>query len=341
MRVLITGIAGHIGSQFARWLLSSVPGVEVVGIDNLSSGYRENVPAEVKLLECDLLGAHAIMDHFGPVDYVFHFAAFAAECLSPFVRQYSLRNTAEITTALISAVIQSGGCRRFVFTSSMAVYGNGMPPFAEDDPCIPNDPYGAAKLYSEHDLRIAGEQHGLPWTILRPHNVYGPRQNLWAKYRNVLGLWMRAALEDEPLVVYGDGQQQRAFSYIDDCLPAIWTAATSEATEGEIINLGSAEPVEIGHAAQIVAKLCGASIEYREPRHEVKRAYCTAEKAQRLLGQQDRCLADGLAPMWEWAQDAWERFPERRAEPVIHVELDRGMYDGWLPAPRRLQPNSQ
>ncbi len=327
MRVLITGVAGHLGSRFAHWLLEHVPGVEIIGIDDLSWGYRENVPLGVRFIQRDLLLAWG-----GAVDYVFHFAAFASEGLSPFVRRYCLKNTAEITTCLINAVIRSGGCRRFVFTSSMAVYGRGAAPFAEDAHCRPIDPYGAAKLLSETDLQIAGEQHGLPWTIIRPHNVYGPGQNLWAKYRNVLGLWMRAAIEGKPLRVYGDGLQRRAFSYIDDILPCLWAAATRDEAQGEIINLGGESPVTILEAAETLRDVIGPNVrlEHCQGRHEVREAWCTVDRSRRLLDYADRTpLSVGISKMWHWSQEAWDRYPERRVEPPLEIEVPQGLYEYW------------
>lgn len=327
MRVLITGVAGHLGSRFAAWLLEHVPDVEIIGLDNLSWGFLENVPEGVRFIHRDLLHAWG-----GQVDYVFHFAAFASEGLSPFVRRYCLRNTAEITTALINAVLASGSCRRFVFTSSMAVYGSGSAPFSEDDACRPIDPYGAAKLFSETDLQIAGQQHGLPWTILRPHNVYGPGQNLWAKYRNVLGLWMRAALEGQPLQIYGDGLQQRAFSYINDILPCLWAAATQDAAVGQIINLGGSQPITILKAAQTLQDVIGGHVrlEHVQGRHEVREAWCTVERSQQLLDYADRMpLGVGLTRMWHWAQDTWSRYPQRRKSPRLEIELQQGLYDYW------------
>lgn len=319
MRILITGIAGHLGSRFARWLQQHVD-CEIDGIDNLSCGYPENVPAGVRLFELSLENmSPRWMMPMGPdypfagYDYVFHFAAMAAECLSPFVRRYHVRNNLEGSAALLNAVLASGGCRRFVFTSSAAVYGAGRPPFSEASQCVPHDPYGAGKWYVEQDLRISGEQHGLDWCVLRPHNIYGPGQNMWDRHRNVFGLWMRAALEGKPLRIYGDGMQCRAFSYIDDILPCLWQAAVAPAASRQIINLGGESPTSILGAAELVAGITGASIEHVPGRHEVKESYCTVEKSESLLGFEDRTkLTDGLAEMWDWARRAWERYPERR-----------------------------
>ncbi len=339
MRVLITGVAGHLGSSFARWLLANTD-VEIVGVDNLSCGYLENVPEGVDLHVGDLLDGVDLP----PVDYVFHFAAYAAECLSPFIRRFNYTNNLVATANLINWAINAGSVKRFVFTSSMAVYGRGSPPFAEDAACHPIDPYGVAKLACERDLQIAGEQHGLPWCIIRPHNLYGPGQSIWQKYRNVLGLWMRAALEGKPLRVYGDGQQLRAFSFIDDCLPCLWAAATNPEAQGQIINLGGERPISIANAAKLVSAITGqGEIVHLEPRHEAAKAWCTVEKSQRLLGYREQTgLCDGLEAMWAWAQDAWERYPERRELPAVSFEVTKGLPSYWRPgslSPSTLLPS--
>lgn len=322
MRILITGAAGHIGSRFARWLKQNVD-CEIDGIDDLSSGFVESVNMGVAFFRQDLVNMPGDWIE-RPYDYVFHFAAMAAECLSPFVRRFHVRNNLEGSAALLNAVLASGGCKRFVFTSSAAVYGAWSPPFSESSPTLPFDPYGAGKLFVENDLRIAGEQHGLNWCVLRPHNIYGPGQNIWDSHRNVFGIWMRAALEGKPLRIYGDGTQTRAFSFIDDILPCIWQAAVAPAAGKQVINLGGETLASILGAAELTAGIVGAcAIEHVAGRHEVKESYCTTEKSEALLGFKDRTrLVDGLTEMWAWAKDTWERHPERRNRPeTFSLEL--------------------
>lgn len=319
MRVLITGIAGHIGSSFARWIQANHPETEIWGIDNFSCGFKESVPAGVKLIMANLADAPNLPE----VDYCWHFAAMAAECLSPFVRRYHVRNNLEGAAVVLNAVLSQSGCKRFVFASSAAVYGAGKPPFSEISACVPHDPYGAGKLFVETDLRIAGEQHGVDWCVLRPHNIYGPGQNIWDRHRNVFGIWMRAALEGMPLRIYGDGLQKRAFSYIDDILPCLWQAAVAPAVSRQIINLGGEKPVSIRGAAELTAEVTGHwEIEHVAERHEVKETFCTTEKSEALLGFQDRTrLVDGLTAMWNWGRDAWTMYPERRGRKERETEL--------------------
>lgn len=318
-RILITGVAGHLGSAFARWLLAHVD-CQVHGVDDFSTGFPENVPPGLPLTIADL----SKNPKLPPADYIFHFAAMAAECLSPFVRRFHVRNNLGGSAAVLNHALQAG-CERFVFTSSAAVYGAGKPPFSESAQCVPFDPYGAGKLYVETDLRIAGEQHGLNWTVLRPHNIYGPGQNIWDRHRNVFGLWMRAALEGKPLRIFGDGMQTRAFSYIDDILPCLWQATVAPEASKQIINLGGERPTSILGAAELVAGITGADIEHVPGRHEVKESYCTTEKSEALLGFEDKTrLIDGLEAMWDWTRDAWERYPERRDKAdAFSLELAR------------------
>ena len=193
MRVLITGVAGLLGSRLSDWILENKPEFEVYGIDDLSGGYLENVDPRVHFTNLNLSNSNTeLTSVFGRIqpDYVFHLAAYAAEGLSPFIRTYNYDNNLRSTAAIVNECIRSN-VKRLVFTSTLAVYGHGYGGIF-DESQIPNpiDPYGVAKYACEMDIRIAGEQHGLDWCIIRPHNVYGIKQNIWDKYRNVLGIWM-------------------------------------------------------------------------------------------------------------------------------------------------------
>lgn len=346
MRVLVTGAAGLIGSRLARWIIDNVPDTSVAAVDDLSGGFVENVPAHAPLLRITLGDGSQRLLSFCKIwkpDIVFHLAAFAAEGLSPFVRQYTIRNTWLATADMVNACIETG-VRRLVFASSMAVYGAQHPPFDERlQPC-PIDPYGVGKAACEADIRIAGEQHELPWTIIRPHNVYGDNQNIWGDYRNVLGIWMRQALEGKPLRVYGDGSQQRAFSFIDDCLPCFWQAATERDAVGQIVNLGGTRPTSILYAANLVREITGApGIVHTEPRHEVANAWSTWQKSIDLLGYQEHTdLETGLSKMWDWARRAWDRYPRRREQKPLSYEVHKGLYSWWQqPAPAASQDSPQ
>jgi UDP-glucose 4-epimerase len=325
--VLITGAAGLIGSRMADWVVRNHPEFQVIGIDNLTGGYKEHIPPGVIFHQMDI-GSDELNSIFSEHDivYVFHFAAYAAEGLSPFIRKFNYTNNLVATANVVNKCIQYN-VQRLVFTSSMAVYGVGTPPFDEADIPEPIDPYGVAKFSCEMDIRIAGEQHKLDWCIVRPHNVYGRNQNIWDKYRNVLGIWMYQKLNNEPFTIFGDGSQQRAFSYIDDCLLPFWKAATQENCSKQIINLGSTTHTSIKEAATILSGIVGgAEILYLEQRHEVKDALPGHEKSIALLDYADHTsLPEGLAIMWEWAK----KQPARPRMEWKKYELEKGMYGFW------------
>lgn len=326
-KILITGVAGLIGSQLADWVLENQPDFEVVGIDNMSGGYKENVDPRVIFYatDCGSDEVKTVFEEHQP-EFVFHLAAYAAEGLSPFIRKYNYQNNLLATANIINECIRSG-VRRLVFTSSMAVYGEGNPPFNEDDLPNPIDPYGIAKYACEMDIRVAGEQHGLDWCIIRPHNVYGIKQNIWDVYRNVLGIWMYQRLNDQPLSVFGDGSQKRAFSSINDFVEPLWNSAVRKESSKQVINLGSAIEYSIKDAAELLVEIMGGGdIEYLEQRHEVKNAHPTWQKSIELLSFEDKTtLREGLTEMWEWAK----KQPMRERFVWPQYELDKGIYEFW------------
>jgi UDP-glucose 4-epimerase len=327
-KVLITGVAGLLGSRLADWIIETQPGVEVVGIDDLSGGYEENINPKVEFWRMNLV-EHPIENCFEVhnFDYVFHFAAYAAEGLSPFIRQYNYENNLVATARIINNCIKYN-VKRLVFTSTLAVYGHGnYGVFDETQVPKPIDPYGVAKYGCEMDIQIANEQHGLDYCIIRPHNVYGIKQNIWDKYRNVLGIWMYQHMNGEPMTIFGDGTQTRAFSYIDDSLKSLWNAAVLPQASKQIINLGGIEEYSINHACEVLRDVIGGGeIIYKEARHEVKHSIPTYQKSIDILGFEHKTsLKDGLNEMWYWAQQQ----PIRDRFVWPSYELDKGIYSFW------------
>lgn len=326
--VLITGVAGLLGSRLAEHLLTK-PGISVVGIDDLSGGFESNVPKGVTFFKFN--ANDDVLDPMFKVwkpDIVYHFAAYAAECVSPFIRRFNYTNNLLNTANIINLCIKYD-VQRIVFTSSMSVYGEGTPPFSEDQTPHPVDPYGIAKYACELDLEVAGVQHGLDYCILRPHNVYGRNQNLWDSYRNVLGIWMYKHMIGDPLTIFGDGTQVRAFSAIDDVLEPMWRAGTIPEASRQIINIGGIHEVSINEAAETLTDVMGGGqIIHLPPRHEVKYAYPTWQKSVDILGfQHTTSLHDGLVDMWAWAQQQ----PKRERFIWSEYELETGLYDYWKP----------
>ena len=212
----------------------------------------------------------------------------------------------------------------------MSVYGWGLTKgkiFDEEDTPQPIDPYGISKYACEMDIKVAGEQHGLDWCIIRPHNVYGIKQNIWDKYRNVLGIWMYKILNNEPMLIYGDGEQTRAFSYIDDCLESFWNAAVLPEASKEIVNVGGVVPYTINNAAKTLCNITGYdNVKHVEKRHEVKEAIPSFEKSMNLLGyNQTTSLEDGLKEMWGWAKTQ----PNRKQYKWENYEINKGLYEFW------------
>jgi UDP-glucose 4-epimerase len=328
MKVLITGVAGLLGSRLADYIIENVPNAEVVGIDDLSGGYKENVNPKVTFWEMNLV-EHPIENCFEnhKFDYVFHFAAYAAEGLSPFIRQYNYENNLVATARIINNCIKYN-VKRLVFTSTLAVYGHGEGGiFDENQQQRPIDPYGVAKYGCEMDIQIAGEQHGLDWCIIRPHNVYGRNQNIWDKYRNVLGIWMYQHLNALPMTIFGDGEQTRAFSCIDDIVEPLWKSAILPTASKQIINLGGVEEWTVNKACEVLRNVIGGGeVVYKEGRHEVKHAIPTWQKSIDILGFQHKTnFEDGLKDMWEWAQ----KQPKREQFVWDTYELDNGIYSFW------------
>lgn len=328
--ILITGVAGLLGSRMADWLIENHPEYTIIGIDNLFGGYIENINDKVIFYKKDL-STDNISDIFDKYnfEYVYHFAAYAAEGLSPFMRRFNYSNNVLSTVNIINECINHD-IKRLIYTSSMSVYGHGKmngDRFDENDIPNPIDPYGVSKYACEMDIRIAGEQHGLDWCIIRPHNVYGMKQNIWDKYRNVLGIWMNKIIHNEPLLIYGDGEQTRAFSYIDDNLLPFWNAAILPEASKEIINVGGIIPCTINEAATTLCKITGYDkIEHKEKRHEVKNAVPTYQKSIDVLGYNQTIeLEEGLRRMWDWAK----KQPIRKQYKWENYEIMKGLYSFW------------
>lgn len=331
LRALVTGAAGFIGSHVCDACLQLE--MEVVAADDLSGGFRENVPDRCEWVEGDLREREFVAslwaDH-GPFDFVYHLAAYAAEGLSHFIRAFNYRTNLEASANLINQAVL-GDAKRFIFSSSIAVYGADQLPMTEDLVPQPEDPYGISKYAVELDLAAAQRMFGLPFTVFRPHNVYGERQNIADRYRNVVGIFMNSVLSEKALPIFGDGQQTRAFSHIDDVAPAIARSPLIDATENETYNVGADRPVTVLELARIVSEAFGAElrVEHLPERHEVQHAYSDHTKARAVFGGGDPvALSDGIGRMADWAREHGHREPvEFRGQ----IELPRDLPPSWRP----------
>ncbi len=327
MKSLVTGGAGFIGSHVVRHSLAL--GQEVVALDDLSGGFADQVPAGVQFVQGSITDHELIQDLFAEhkFDYVYHLAAYAAEGLSHFIRRFNYTNNLIGSANLINESVKHR-VRCFVFTSSIAVYGANQLPMREDLIPQPEDPYGIAKHAVELDLRAAHEMFGLDYVIFRPHNVYGENQNIGDRYRNVIGIFMNQVMHGEPMTLFGDGLQTRAFTYIDDVAPHIANCVNIPETYGQIINIGADKPYTVKHLAEVVARAFGQEphIQHLPPRNEVVHAYSDHAKARQLFGQDATVdLEEGVERMAVWAQ----KVGMRQSQEFENIEVRRNLPPSW------------
>ena len=328
MKIFVTGCAGLLGSNYTRHLIAN--GHRVIGIDDLSGGYKAFLPKDdnFTFVKFDLERRKKVVELFEEhkPDVLVHFAAYAAEGLSPFIRNFNYRNNLICSANLINECITHN--TKMIFTSSMAVYGEQEPPFTEDKRPQPIDPYGVAKYAVEVDLELARQQFGLRYNIVRPHNVLGIYQNIWDRYRNVIGIFIRKALNNQPILVYGDGEQTRAFSDIKYYMDPFDKLLTDY--DGEVFNIGADKYFSLNEVAEAVQKIgkkygYDVPIEHGEPRHEVKHAYCDHTKAKSILGFRDETnLEELIESVFVWAM----KQPNRKVK-KMEYEVTKDIYDYW------------
>jgi UDP-glucose 4-epimerase len=324
---LVTGAAGFIGSHVSKHLLKA--GHRVIALDDLSGGFIENVPSGAKFVRGSIVDHEMINQLFAEYKfaYVYHLAAYAAEGLSHFIRRFNYNNNLVGTVNLINAAINYD-VKRFVFTSSIAVYGAGQSPMNEQMTPVPEDPYGVAKLAAEQDLRISQHMFGVDYTIFRPHNVYGEGQNIGDRYRNVVGIFMNQLLKGEPMTIFGDGEQQRAFTHIDDVAPVIAGCVEIEASRNEIFNVGADTPFTVNFLAKTIAAAMGLPVKTRhlDARNEVKIAFSDHSKAERVFGRRRKVsLEEGIRAMAGWVK----QHGSRESSVFREIEVRRGLPASW------------
>lgn len=311
MKILVTGAAGFMGSHLVDGLLDL--GHTVYGVDDLSGGYTSNVNKKSKFTKLDLRDREKTEKYVKKIkpEIVFHLAADATEGRSQFTPiNCTQRNYVSYLNLLIPCI--NVGFKKMILTSSMSVYGAQKPPFSEDMERAPEDIYGISKASMERATEILSEVHGFKYTIIRPHNVYGPRQNMADPYRNVIAIFINCLLNNKNFYIYGEGKQKRAFSYIDDFTPYIINAAFNEKADGEIFNIGPTEEYSINELADVVLKNFfpdGNIPQKLKPKYlpirpkEVIDAWCTVDKARRILGYKTTVsLEEGVGKMIEWAK---------------------------------------
>lgn len=327
MKILVTGGAGFIGSHVTDELIRQ--NYEVIVLDDLSGGYRQNISPKVKFIKGSIENTDLLDKLFNKhrFDCVYHLAAYAAEGLSHFIRKFNYENNLIGSINLINRSVLYK-VKHFVFTSSIAVYGTNQLPMTEKTVPEPEDPYGIAKYAIELDLKAANRMFGLKYTIFRPHNVYGERQNIADPYRNVIGIFINNILHDKPMTIFGNGKQTRAFSYIADIAPYIANCIKIKDAENEIFNIGADKPYAVLDLAHTVAHLMGVqpNIVHLPPRKEVLHAFSDHSKVKKIFKiSKAMSLEDGLVSMIAWAKQV------EPLNPTIfnNIEIEDKMPPSW------------
>jgi UDP-glucose 4-epimerase len=331
--ILVTGGAGFIGSHATRAILTNpdLGHYRLIVLDDLSGGFRENVPRDPRvefvlgsITDRKLVDTLFQRHRFA---YVYHIAAYAAEGLSHFIRRFNYSNNLLGSVNLINAAVNYGtDC--FVFTSSIAVYGAGQVPMREDMVPQPEDPYGISKYAVEMDLKAAHNFFGLNYVIFRPHNVYGEYQNIGDRYRNVVGIFMNQILQDKSMTIFGDGAQQRAFTYIGDIAPIIASSPIVNKCRNQVFNVGADQPYSVNYLALEVAKAMGVNprIAHLSPRSEVALAYSDHSAVRAVFGKtKQTSLEEGLCGMAQWVKAVGSR----KSKDFGDIEISRNLPPSW------------
>jgi UDP-glucose 4-epimerase len=316
-----------MGSHVSQRLLEM--GHQVVVLDDLSGGFTDNIPAGASFIKGSILDNQLVDDLFEKYhfQYVYHLAAYAAEGLSHFIKRFNYQNNLIGSVNLINAAINFE-VRCFVFTSSIAVYGGGQSPMSEDMTPLPEDSYGIAKLAVEQELKVTHEMFGLNYVIFRPHNVYGERQNIGDRYRNVVGIFMNHLLQDKPMPIFGDGSQMRAFTYINDVASIIAESVDVKGARNQIFNIGADQPYTVNELARIVANSMGRECrtEHFDARREVKIAFSDHRKIEAVFGRKEKTpLEVGVLSMAGWVKE----HGARRSRIFEGIEVKKNLPPSW------------
>jgi len=326
-QALVTGAAGFIGSHLCAALIGR--GYRVIGLDDLSGGFRDNVPEAVEFIEGSVEDHLLIQKIFteNKINTVCHLAAYAAEGLSHFIKRFNYNNNLIGSINLINESVKHD-IECFLFTSSIAVYGANQLPMREDMTPVPEDSYGIAKYAVELELAATQQMFGLDHLIFRPHNVYGEHQNIGDRYRNVIGIFMNQIMQGLPLTIFGDGEQTRAFSYISDVVEPMADMLTIKACYNQTFNIGADKPYSINSLIQEIGKCMHKkpTTKFLDARNEVKHAYADHEKIKQALGARESVsLTEGLSRMSRWAI----KTGARKSKTFANIEIEKNLPPVW------------
>ncbi|MBD3338484.1 MAG: SDR family NAD(P)-dependent oxidoreductase [Candidatus Lokiarchaeota archaeon] len=305
-KILVTGAAGFIGSNLTDKFLEL--GAKVIGIDNLFNGRLENLELAKKnknfeFHKGDVRDLNFLLDLFQDVDIVYHEAAFTSVPQS--VKMPESCNNVNVNGVLniLNAALKKG-VDKVIFASSSSVYGDTPTlPKKEDMARWPISPYGVAKLACEQYMKVYHHVYGLKTTSLRYFNVFGPRQKD-STYSGVIAIWLGRIIRNEDLIIFGDGEQSRDFTYIKDVIEGNLLAAKKNAS-GEIINLACGSPIKLTELAKLMLKLTGKEhlkITYTDPRPgDIVHSFGDISKAKKLLGFESKYnQEEGLRDYLNW-----------------------------------------
>ena len=322
-------MAGFLGSHLAEKL--SELNHQVIGVDNMSGGYKDNVPKNIKFFNFDCCDLKKMTEVMKGVEIVYHCAATAHEGLSVFSPFEITKNNYLASVSVFTAAI-SNKVKRIIFCSSMARYGDQKTPFTEDMNPKPIDPYAISKVAAENVLTNLCELNNIEWVIAVPHNIIGPRQKYDDPFRNVVSIMINRILQNKAPIIYGNGEQTRCFSYIDDCLSCLLPMLDQKNLNKQIINIGPDEEfVTINEVSEICSNVTGSNLKpiYKKDRpREVKHASCSADKARKLLNYKTKTdLKNGIIKTFDYIK-------QRGAKPFdynINLEIKNELTpDTWL-----------
>jgi len=317
-RVFVTGIAGFLGSHLADAFIEE--GYEVAGNDNFVGGYESNIPKKAEFHEVDCTDLDGMKEAMGDADIVYHTAALAYEGLSVFSPAVINESIYQATSTTVAAAADTN-VERFVYCSSMSRYGENETPFTENMEPRPQDPYAVSKVAAEDMVELMADVHEFEHVIAVPHNIIGPRQKFDDPFRNVASIFINRMLQGDQPIIYGNGEQMRCFTFIQDNVRPLKKLAHQDNVVGETINIGpDDEFVTINTLAETIADIIDFDLDpiYVPDRpQEVKLANCSADKARELLDYQPQyTLRDGLEEMIDWIEQEGPR------EFEYHLELE-------------------
>ena len=325
--ILVTGGAGFIGSYVADNLIDQ--GHNVIILDDLSGGFLRNANDKATFILGTILDTGLLESIFKEYkfDYVYHLAAYAAEGLSHFIKRFNYQNNLIGSVNLINLAVKYE-VQCFIYTSSIAVYGDGFFKFNETIKPDPQDSYAIAKASVEKELEISKKMFDLNYIIFRPHNVYGIRQNLSDPYRNVIGIFMRRILEGKPMMIFGDGEQTRSFSHVDNVAETIAFSAFDVRAHNEIFDIGDDTPYTVNSLALMVAEamVTQPEIVHVEARNEAFHANSSHEKVKEMLSfPESPDLRRELRKVAKWAKQLEIKPPEK----FSGIELTKNLPNIW------------